>query len=153
MATPPLIQFTPPPIQSGWASDPMMGPATIWALWFQNIWNILKAVVQPDTSYVSTTNITHGGTLTKSMSVTKAGSLVTLILTYSDTVSTSSTIGTTTFSLPYIPLGASVVSAINSTTHASLNNGYISTNGNLYPPTFTTGAGEVAVLSVSYFTG
>lgn len=144
--------FTPPPIYTGWADDAKQPPAMVWTIWFQNIWNILKGTLLPSTSYVSTTNITHGGTLTKTMNVSKVGCLVTLILTYSDTVSTSSTIGTTTFTLPYLPLGTSVVSGINATTHATLGNGYVSTNGNLYPPTATTGAGESAVLTVSYFT-
>lgn len=105
-----------------------------------------------DDSFVTTTNLTHGGTLTSTMGSAKVGRLVTVILSYSDTVSTSSTVGTTTFSLPYIPSRTSVVSGINDTTHASLNNGYVSTDGNLYPPTATSGAGESIVLTVTYFT-
>lgn len=143
--------FNPPPIQTGWSSDPKMKPMPVWALWFENIWNILQNIVQSDTSYTSTTNITHGGTLTKSMRTTKVGSLVTVILTYSDTVSTSSTAGTTTFSLQYTPVSISVASAVNATTSASLGNGYVSTDGNLYPPTSTTGAGQSVVMTVSYF--
>lgn len=145
------MNFNPAPIFSGWGSDSKNGPAQIWALWFQNIWNILQ-FSQGDDSYISTTNITHGGTLTHSMDVTKIGRQVTLILTYSDTVSTSSTIGATTFTLPHLPSGTSVVTGINETTYATLNNGYVSTDGNLYPPTATSGAGESIVLTVTYFT-
>jgi hypothetical protein len=143
--------MNPPPISSGWGDNLKSGPAQIWALWFQNVWNVLNPAIVGNDIYVTTTNITHGGALSKSMSVTKIGRQVALILTYSDTVSTSSTVGTTTFSLPYIPLSTSVVSAINSTTHASLGNGYVSTDGNLYPPTCTSGAGEVIVMTVNYF--
>jgi len=141
----------PPPIATGWG-DAKSGPVPVWALWFQNIFNVISDAFNGNDAYVTTTNITHGGTLTKSLSMTKVGRVITLILTYSDTVSTSSTIGTTTFSLPYVPLGTSVVSAINATTHASLNNGYVSTDGNLYPPTATSGAGETIVMTTTYFT-
>lgn len=143
--------MNPPPIASGWATDSKMGPVPIWALWFQNVWNVLLSAINGE-SFTTITNITHGGTLTKSMTITKTGRQVSVILIYSDTVSTSSTIGTTTFSLPYTPISSAVVSAINVTTHVSLNNGYVSTNGNLYPPTCTTGASESAVMSVTYFT-
>lgn len=144
------IGMNPPQISQGWG-DAKSGPVPVWAFWFQSIWNILNFADIGNDTYITTTNITHGGTLTKSMSITKIGRQVTLILTYSDTVSTSSTVGTTTFSLPYIPLATSVISAINNTTHASLSNGYVSTDGNLYPPTCTSGAGQVIVMTVSYF--
>jgi hypothetical protein len=116
-------------------------------LWFQSLY-------EENDTYVTLTNITHGGTLTKSMKITKVGRKVTVILTYSDTVSTSSTVGTTTFTLPYVPVTTSVASAINATTHASLGNGYVavaSTHGYLYPPTATSGAGEVIVITATYF--
>lgn len=145
------MNFNPPTLSAGWGKKADSGPDMIWALFFENIWNILQFSTGDD-SYISTTNITHGGTLTHSMSVTKIGRQVTLILTYSDTVSTSSTIGTTTFTLPYLPSGTSVVTGINETTYATLNNGYVSTDGNLYPPTATSGAGESIVLTVTYFT-
>jgi hypothetical protein len=134
------------PISSGWG-DAKSGPVSIWALWFKNLYN------ENDT-YLTTTNITHGGTLTSSVKITKVGRQVTVILTYSDTVSTSSTVGTTTFSLPYVPVSTSVASAINATTHASLGNGYVavtSTHGYLYVPTATSGAGEVVVITATYF--
>jgi len=146
------MNFNPPPIISGWADDAKLGPVPVWALWFQNVWNMLQGVIRGEDTYVTTTNITHGGTLTKAMRVTKIGRIVTLILQYSDTVSTSATFGTTTFSLPYTPISISVVSAINDTTGASLANGVVSTDGNLYPPTCTSGAGEIVVMSVTYFT-
>lgn len=145
------MSFNPPPISQGWGNA-ISGPVSVWALWFQNVWNILNSAVVGNDAYVTTTNITHGGTLTKSMSVTKVGRVITAILTYSDTVSTSSTVGTTTFSLPYKPTAISVVSAINATTYVPLGNGYVATDGNLYPPTATTGAGESAVMTVTYFT-
>lgn len=132
------------PISSGWG-DAKSGPVPIWSLWFQNLYN------ENDT-YVTITNITHGGTLTKSMRITKVGRQVTVILTYSDTVSTSSIVGTTTFSLPYVPVSTSAASAINATTYASLGNGYVSTDGNLYPPTATSGIGEIVVITATYFT-
>jgi hypothetical protein len=138
------------PISSGWG-DAKSGPVQIWALWFQNVWNILNAAVVGNDTYVTTTNITHGGTLTKSMMITKVGRQVTVVLAYSDTVSTSSTIGVTTFSLPYVPLAISVGAAINATTHASLGSGYVATDGKLYPPTSTTGAGQSVVMTVTYF--
>jgi len=146
------MNLNPPPISSGWANDSKSGPVPIWALWFQNIWDALLEAFQGNDSYVSTTNITHGGTLTVSMKVTKIGRIVAVILTYADTVSTSSTVGTTTFSLPYTPAAISVASAINATTHVSLGNGYVSTDGNLYLPTATTGAGESVVITATYFT-
>lgn len=145
------MNLNPPPIASGWG-DAKSGPIPIWALWFQNIWNILLGAFNGNDSYVSTTNIIHGGTLTKSMSVTKIGRIVTVILTYSDTVSTSSTVGTTYFTLPYTPLAISVASAINATTYASLGNGYVYTDGKLYPPTATTGAGQSVAITATYFT-
>jgi len=144
--------INPPPINSGWGEDIKQGPASVWVFWFQNIWNFLKDSFVGYDSYVSTTNITHGGTLTTSVSSTKVGRVVSLIITYSDTVSTSSTVGTTTFSLPYTPVSVSVANAINVTTLASLGNGIISTDGNLYPPTATSGAGESIVISATYFT-
>jgi hypothetical protein len=144
--------INPPPISAGWANNSTSGPVPVWALWFQNIWNALSEAFQGNDSYVSTTNITHGGTLTVSTKVTKIGRIVTVILTYADTVSTSSTVGTTTFSLLYSPAAISVANAINATTHTSLGNGYVSTDGNLYPPTATTGASESVVITATYFT-
>jgi len=145
------MNLNPPPIASGWG-DAKSGPVPVWSLWFQNIWNILQDALLVVDNYVTTTNITHGGTLTKAMRVTKTGRTVTVILQYSDSVSTASTAGTTTFSLPYTPIAVSVGGAINDTTAASLGNGFVSTNGNLYTPTCTTGAGEIAVMTVTYFT-
>jgi hypothetical protein len=139
------MNFTPAPIQSGWGSDSKNGPQPVWALWFKNLHT-------PNDTYVTQTNITHGGTLTKSVSITKVGRVVTAILTLSDSVSTSSTVGTTKFSLPYIPTTITPVIAINATTHATLGNGYVSTDGNLYSPTFTTTAGQSVVMTVTYFT-
>lgn len=146
------MNLNPPPIASGWADDAKSGPVPVWALWFQLIWNMLQGVVKGEDTYITTTNITHGGTLTKAMRVTKIGRMVTVILQYADTVSTSSTAGTTTFSLPYVPIAVSVGGAVNDTTAASLGNGFVSTNGNLYTPTCTSGAGEVVVMTVTYFT-
>ncbi len=146
------MNLNPPPIASGWATDAKSGPVQVWSLWFQNVWNILQAAIMGNDTFVTTTNITHGGTLTDSMSATKVGRVVTVILTYSDTVSTSSTIGTTHFTLPYTPLAVSVASAINATTHASLGNGYVATDGKLYPPTATSGAGQSVVITATYFT-
>lgn len=146
------MNLNPPPIIQGWGSDAKNGPVPAWALWFQNVWNMLQGVVVGNDTYVTTTNITHGGVLTKALRVTKIGRMVTAILQYSDTVSTSSTAGTTTFSLPYTPIAVSVGGAVNYTTGASLGNGFVSTNGNLYPPTSTTGAGQVVVMTVTYFT-
>jgi hypothetical protein len=143
--------MNPPPISQGWG-DAQSGPVPVWALWFQNIWQTLQDAILGNDTYTTITNITHGGTLTKSIKATKVGRQVTVILTYSDTVSTSSTVGITTFSLPYTPVSISVASAINATTHASLGNGYVSTNGNLYSPTATSGAGESVVITVTYFT-
>jgi hypothetical protein len=152
MATPPPVEFTPPPIQTGWASESKVGPVPVWALWFQRIWTILSAAVVGLDTYITTTNITHTGTLTKSMSVTKVGRLVTVIVTYSDTLASQSTLGTTTFSLPYTPISKAIVTGINATTLVSLGNGYVSTDGNLYSPTELTGVNEVVVLTSTYFT-
>jgi len=146
------MNLNPPPISSGWANDATSGPAQIWALWFQNIYTAFQDAFNGNDTYVTTTNITHGGTLTKAMKVTKVGRVVTVILAYSDTVSTSSTIGATTFSLPYTPISISIGNAVNITTGASLGSGYVSTNGNLYTPTSTTAAGQVVVMTVTYFT-
>lgn len=143
--------MNPPPIASGWANDSKSGPVPVWSLWFQNVWNILNPAATGNDTYVTTTNITHGGTLTKSMKITKIGRQVTVILTYSDTVSTASTVGTTTFSLPYTPIAYSVGGAVNTATNASLGEGFVATNGNLYPPTSTTGAGQAVVMTVTYF--
>ncbi len=146
------MSLNPPPINSGWGTDAQSGPVSIWSLWFQNVWNILNPAVVGNDTYTTTTNIIHGGTLTKSMSVTKVGRVVTVILTYADTVSTSATVGTTTFSLPYVPIAISVATAINATSYASLGSGYVATDGNLYPPTATSGAGESIVITATYFT-
>jgi hypothetical protein len=146
------MNLSPPPISSGWANDAKSGPVSIWALWFQNIWNVIQGAFLGNDTYVTTTNITSGGVLTKAMKVTKVGRVITVILAYSDTVSTSSTIGATTFSLPYTPISNSVGNAVNITTGASLGSGYVSTNGSLYTPTSTTTAGQVVVMTVTYFT-
>jgi len=149
------MNITPPPISSGWNADSKSGPVPVWSLWFQNVWNILLDAINGNDTYVTTTNITHGGVLTKAMKITKVGRVVTVILAYSDTVSTSSTIGATTFSLPYTPIAISIGSAVNITTGASLGSGYVGyvlKNGYLYTPTSTTTAGQVVVMTVTYFT-
>ena len=145
--------MNPPPISSGWGSDSKIGPMPVWALWFQNLH-------LPNDTYVTVTNVTHGGILTNAMTVTKVGRVITVILTLTDTVSISSTLGTTKFSIPYIPISIVPVLAMNATTHATLAHGYVTPGpgtppkeGYLYPPTFTTTAGQSVVLSVTYFTG
>ncbi len=144
MALPPPTSFNPAPIQSGWGNDAKTGPASVWALWFQSL-------CFPYDTYVTLTNIAHTGTLTKSMSITKSGRVVTVIVTYSDTTASVSTVGTTTFSLPYKPISKAVVTGINATTFVSLPNGFVSTDGNLYSPTATTGPNQVIVLTTTYF--
>ena len=102
-------------------------------------------------AYASTNNITHGGTLTVTTRTTKIGRLVIVEILVSDTVSLSSTAGTTAFSLEYVPaVGFASADCANLVTRADLGVGTGLTNGNFYPPTFTAGASQAVAFNLAY---
>ena len=102
----------------------------------------------------SFTNITFGGVQTvKSATYTRIGRICFLTLSFSDSVSMACTGGSGyMLGFPFTALNSTTMSFMNENLGNTLGIGELySTNGRLYPMSFTAGAGQVVVMSGFYF--